>query len=523
VVAALVVGVVLLAATGAMLALLHRSLMREVEVAAGTRAAQIADELQRGDGDQVPDGLLAADGGVTAVQVIAADGRIAWTSSPKLHTPLTELPADTHVPGLHAAPDYDEDLRVVARAVHTPAGTYTILVAADTEPSEHALTEVAALLAMGGPVVVVAAAAATYLLVGRSLRSVEAIRTRVARIEATALAQRVPVPVARDEIARLAETMNEMLARVEAGHLAQRRFVGDASHELRSPLATITAALELARDRPQVLDRDMIEGTLLPETERMRHLIEDLLTLAAADEHGLELRIGEVDLDDLADSEAAALRLRGDVTVHTAIAPVRVIGDRAKLARALRNIADNAAAHARSRVAIATEFIGGAHAFEGTESSRDASASRDAGPSHGTGPSHDIGSSRAAGPSHGPEHPNFSVFHYDTGSSGSVGRSGEPAPDALANGYTRIVIDDDGPGIPRADRQRVFDRFVRLEADRARSSGGSGLGLAIVAEIVAAHGGSVTVGESPWGGARFVVRLPVIGPVGVQQPVADPT
>jgi signal transduction histidine kinase len=476
-----VVGVVLLVAAAAMLGVLRRSLVHELDTAADTRAGQIAEELRRADGDRLPDGLLDTDGGVAAVQVIGPDGRMLWTSSPKLRTPLTDAETGQHAVGLHAAPGYDEDLRVAARTVGTvfthpvgsassaampspPAGTYTILVAADSEPSERATTEAAVLLAMGGPVVVLAAAAATYLLVGRSLRSVEAIRARVARIEASALSQRVPVPVARDEIARLAETMNEMLTRVEAGHLAQQRFVGDASHELRSPLSTITAALELARDRPQVLDRDLIEDILLPETGRMRHLIEDLLILARADEHGLELRIGDVDLDDLADSEAATLRLRGDIAVHTTIVPVRVLGDRAKLARALRNIADNAAAHARGRVAIGTELAD------------------DAGFSGGT----------------------------------------RPSEDWTTTGYARILIDDDGPGIAAADRERVFGRFVRLEADRARSSGGSGLGLAIVDEIIAAHGGSITVGKSPWGGARFVIELPITGPAGVEQPVAGP-
>ncbi|WP_040698459.1 HAMP domain-containing sensor histidine kinase, partial [Nocardia vinacea] len=266
---------------------------------------------------------------------------------------------------------------------------------------------------------------------------------RVAGIESTDLSQRVPVPVARDEIAQLAETMNDMLARVEAGHLAQKRFVGDASHELRSPLATVTAALELARDRPEVLDRELITATLLPEAGRMLHLIEDLLTLAAADEHGLELRTSDVDLDDLAAELAATLRLRGTVTVSTRIHAVRVVGDRARLQRALRNIVDNAAAHARSRIAICTE-------------------ERD--------------------------------------------------------GRAVVVVDDDGPGIPATDRDRVFGRFVRLDADRARRTGGSGLGLAIVAEIVAAHGGSVTVTESGWGGARFVVDLPRIG---VDEPITD--
>ncbi|WP_067667312.1 sensor histidine kinase [Nocardia miyunensis] len=446
--AALVVGVVLLIAAGAMLGLLHRSLIHQLDASADTRATQIADELRHSHGHRVPDGLLAVEGQVVAVQVIGPDGGIAWRSAQKLSTPLAATPGSigTHAVGLPPTSDYDEDLRIAARTVNTPRGDYTILVAVDTESVEHAMTEVAVLLAMAGPVVVLAAAAATYLLVGRSLRSVEAIRSQVARIGAAALSQRVPVPVARDEIARLAETMNEMLARVEAGHRAQQRFVGDASHELRSPLATVTAALELARDRPQALDRDLIEGALLPETERMRQLVENLLTLAAADEHGLELRTGDVDLDDLAAAEAATLRLRGDVWVHTAIVPVRVIGDRPRLARALRNIADNAAAHARARVAIGLESDG----------------------------------SRA-----------------------------------------RIIVDDDGPGIAPDDRERVFGRFVRLDDDRARSSGGSGLGLAIVTEIVAAHEGSVTIGESPWGGARFVIELSVAGPAGIDQAVSD--
>ena len=72
-----------------------------------------------------------------------------------------------------------------------------------------------------------------------------------------------------------------------------------------------------------------------------------------------------------------------------------------------------------------------------------------------------------------------------------------------------MTVADDGPGIPEADRARVFDRFVRLDSDRSRSGGGTGLGLAIVSEVVAAHGGSVTVGERPGGGALVTVQLPL--------------
>lgn len=445
--AALTVGAVLLLAAGAMLGLLNRSLLREIDTAAGTRAEAIASDLARNSVAELPDSLFEATGQIGVVQVIDAQGRIARESNPKLSAPLLDpVTMGARESARRPVPVYDEDLRVSARTHSAPDGRYVVLVAGDSESAEHAVKRVAALVAVGGPIVVAAAALATYLLVGRSLRSVEEIRSRVAGIGAAGLSERVPVPVARDEIARLAETMNDMLARIEAGHAAQRRFVGDASHELRSPLAVVTAALELARDRPEALDAELIGGTLLPETERMRHLIEDLLTLAAADESGLDMRTGDVDLDDLAGEQTAALRARGGLTVRTAIEPVRIRGDQPKLARALRNIVDNAAAHARTTVAV------------------------------------------------------------------TVRRDGETA---------RVSVDDDGPGIPAADRERVFGRFVRLEADRARATGGSGLGLAIVAEIVAAHGGSVTIGESPWGGARFVIDLPVAGPVGVDQPVAD--
>ncbi|MFE3192586.1 sensor histidine kinase [Nocardia sp. NPDC059240] len=441
--AALTVGAVLLLAAWALLGLLSRSLLRETDAAAATRADTVASELARSSVADLPGSLFDGTGQIAVVQIIDARGAIARESNPKYATPLldpaTVAESDS---GRRPVAPYDEDLRVAARPVTTPTGHFLVLVGGDSEPAEHAVKRVAALVAVGGPIVVAAAALATYLLVGRSLRSVEEIRRRVAGIGAAGLAERVPVPVARDEIARLAETMNDMLARVEAGHQAQRRFVGDASHELRSPLAVVTAALELARDRPETLDAELIDGTLLPETERMRRLIDDLLTLAAADENGLELRGGDVDLDDMAAEQVLALRMRGGLTVRSEIDAVRVVGDSPKLERALRNIVDNAAAHARTTVAV------------------------------------------------------------------TVRRDG-----ALA----RMIVDDDGPGIPAADRERVFGRFVRLAADRARATGGSGLGLAIVSEIVAAHGGSVTIGESPWGGARFVIALPT----GVDHPVAD--
>jgi signal transduction histidine kinase len=71
-----------------------------------------------------------------------------------------------------------------------------------------------------------------------------------------------------------------------------------------------------------------------------------------------------------------------------------------------------------------------------------------------------------------------------------------------------MEVDDDGPGVPEADRERVFERFVRLDDARARDAGGGGLGLAIVSELIGAHGGTVALAASPLGGARVEVSLP---------------
>jgi signal transduction histidine kinase len=211
---------------------------------------------------------------------------------------------------------------------------------------------VVVVLAVAAPFVIAVSGAATYLLVRRSMRSVDEIRSRVADISASDLTERVPVPGSRDEIAALAVTMNEMLARIEAGHAAQQRFVGDASHELRSPLTTIISALEVAVTHPELLDADLATGTLIPEAQRMKALIDDLMLLARADERGLTVANDDVDLDDLATAEVERLRRETSLDVRADISPARLTGDAEALSRVLRNLLDNAARHASSRVEV---------------------------------------------------------------------------------------------------------------------------------------------------------------------------
>jgi signal transduction histidine kinase len=223
-----------------------------------------------------------------------------------------------------------------------------------------------------------------------------------------------------------------MLARLEAARVRQRQFVGDASHELRSPLASIRQTAEVAKAHPAALPEGELADAVLEEGARMQRLVEQLLLLTRTDEGAVAVAPKDVDLDDLVLDEAR--RARDGVEVDTSsVWPARVRGDGPALAQVVRNLLDNAVRHARSRVVLALREV----------------------------------------------------------------------DDAV-----ELVVEDDGPGVPADQRERIFERFVRLDEARARDAGGSGLGLAIVQEIVRVHGGSVAASASPLGGARFVVRLP---------------
>jgi signal transduction histidine kinase len=435
--AAVVMTLCLAVAGGVLLLVLYRSLESAAQGAAAARAEQISTQLRSDTPREVDSSLLATDSQVGAVQIVDATGTVLAASngaptSPLVTTSLSNGQARTV--GRVEGPGRSFDYWVSARTTAVHGRPVTILVGADREPVESVVIRLAALLAVGSPVIIALVVVGTYRLVGAALRPVEAIRARVASISSTDLVQRVPIPATRDEIAHLAATMNAMLARLEHGRAAQHRLVSDASHELRSPLATITAALEVASGRPELMDNELIEEGLLPEARRMSQLVEDLLLLARSDEDAMELRRDDVDIDDLLLAEASRLSAIGSVQAVTDIRPCRTVGDRAALARVIRNLVDNAVRHASSTVTMACR---------------------------------------------------------------------------AAAGHAVITIADDGPGIPVKDRARVFERFVRLDPTRHRSSGGSGLGLSIVEQIVRSHHGTVTVGDAAGGGAVFTLTLPL--------------
>ncbi|MEU5943533.1 HAMP domain-containing sensor histidine kinase [Micromonospora sp. NPDC047548] len=437
--AALVVAVAFGVGAATFVYLARANLVGNVDAAARQRADEVATAVTGGDEDAIAQTLRSSPGEQTLVQVLAPSGRVEAASAALGDAaPLSPLRPDAgqRLREQRVLPFSDEDpFRVVAVGVGTGSGTHTVLVAQSLRPANESTEVVAAILLVGVPPMLLVVGAAVFWFVGRSLRAVEAIRRRVAGITARDLHARVPVPVAHDEVAALAETMNRMLDRLERAAAGQRRFVADASHELRSPLATLQAGLDRLALTPQPGTDDDLVRLLRRESERLGRLVADLLLLARIDERGPTLRREDVDLDDLAYTERDRLAAaRPDLTVRIQLTPVRVTGDTHDLGRALRNLADNAARHARQEIALRVFADGGSGIIE---------------------------------------------------------------------------VADDGPGVPETERERIFERFVRLDDSRARAEGGSGLGLPITREIVAAHGGTVRVLAEPR--MTIQVRLPLAG------------
>ncbi|MFH8464828.1 ATP-binding protein [Streptomyces sp. NPDC017991] len=310
-------------------------------------------------------------------------------------------------------------------------GTLTVHAGAPLTAEQEAVSTALTVMLIGFPLLLAVVALVTWLVTRRALRPVEGIRGEMAAITASEdLTRRVPVPDTHDEVARLARTTNETLAALEQSVERQRRFVADASHELRSPIASLRTQLEVGAAHPELLD----VGGAVEDTVRLQRLAADLLLLARLDA-GERPADARFDLAALVRTEAGQ-RTGDRVAVSVAadsVDSLEVSGSRGQLARVLGNLLDNAQRHTRSSVAV------------------------------------------------------------------SVRRAGE---------WALLEVADDGEGVPAAERERVFERFVRLDEARARDDGGAGLGLAIARDVAARHGGSLTVREAPAGGALFELRLP---------------
>ena len=280
------------------------------------------------------------------------------------------------------------------------------------------------------PIGSITLAAMFALVAGTGLRPVRRMTLEAGSIEIGDLDHRLAEPGTGDELDDLAATLNGMLDRVSQGVATERRFVADAAHELRSPIAASMALLEVSLSTDD-MDWKTTASSVLDEQRRLGALVDDLVLLARLDDAGSNAT-ERLMFDDIVAAEAS--RPFRSVIEVVAIEPAAVDADRRSLQRVVRNLLSNADRHASVRIEVCL---------------------------------------------------------------------------AVAGGRAVFTVDDDGPGIPLEQRSVIFDRFARLDDARSRDAGGSGIGLSIVKQVTEHYGGTVTASDSPLGGARFTVTLPL--------------
>jgi signal transduction histidine kinase len=299
-----------------------------------------------------------AAGGATLAQLLDARGRIVRTSRPGLVPLLGPRDARTVAAGSQVLRSItlklpQGDWRVVA--VPARDGTGAVVVARSLEPREETLTRLFRELLIAGPLALLLASLAGYALAAAALRPVEAMRRRAAAVTAAAPG-RLPVPRAKDEVSRLATTLNDMLARLQGAFEHERRFVSDASHELRTPLALLRTELELALRRPRSqAELELALRSAAEETERLSRLAEDLLLIARADQGALPIRRERVAAAEVLAPVAARFATRARQlgrTVRTDETDALIEADPERVEQALGNLVDNALAYGSGAVVL---------------------------------------------------------------------------------------------------------------------------------------------------------------------------
>ncbi len=346
-------GAVLVAAAVVVYVSLGRQLDGAIDDGVRARADDLAGFARRTDG-QLPDEdtfsvLLTPDGTIVDTSAAASTAGAVVGADDLVGLPAGGRWIDTEVRALRGP------ARVLVRPVDVGDRRLVLVVAAPTTAAVRAQERVALVLLIMGPFVAGALALAGWLLAGAALRPVGAMAAEADTISSLdELDRRLPQPAGDDEIARLGRTLNAMLDRIEAAVERQRGFLDDASHELRTPITILRGELELAlgcTDDPAETEQAL--RSAIDEADRLSRLADDLLTLARSDASQLELRIGEVDLRELADRLVRALPADAPAVTVTGDDRVVVEGDADRLAQVLTNLLTNARHFARSTVSVA--------------------------------------------------------------------------------------------------------------------------------------------------------------------------
>jgi heavy metal sensor kinase len=364
------------------------------------------------------------------------------------------LVAGTALPGIESGPIRDsaadpatvesggQPWRSSVLAHRHGAVAYQVAVAEPLAAIAAERTVLLRTLLVGIPVALGLAAAGGWWIARRALRPVSEMVAQAREITERSSGYRLSVRHPEDELGVLAAAFNELLERLDGALKAQRRFMADASHELRTPVSVVRTAAEVTLDRETRAEPEYREalGVVAEHARRLGRMVDDMLTLARADASGLQVEATDLYLDELLAEcvrDAGVLARERGVLVRCANGSERPFrGDERLLRQMLMNLLDNAVRH--------------------------------------------------------------------TPRDGQV-----EACLSASDGVVEITVSDGGRGVPLEDRERIFERFVRVDAARSRP-GGAGLGLPIARCIAEAHWGTLSLARSGPDGSTFIARLPAV-------------
>jgi heavy metal sensor kinase len=316
---------------------------------------------------------------------------------------------------------------------------FTVALAAPLEGLETQWAALVEACAIGIPFVLALAVGGGWILGRHGLRPLAHMAEQAREITAQTPDARLDMPAAGAELDDVAASFNRVLERLNTALATQRRFMADASHELRTPVSIMRTAADVTLGQQQRDESEYRDALTVvsQQSSRLARLVDDMLVLARADAGGYPMTPAEVDLDAVVDDcvrELAPRAAAKNIRVTSHLEPISVTADEALLRRMFGNLLTNAVTYTPAGGAINVTMA--------------------------------------------PRH-----------------------------GVVAVHVADTGPGISAADRDRVFERFVRL--DPARAEGGAGLGLSIARWVAEAHGGHVDLLTSGPGGSVFSATIPL--------------
>jgi two-component system, OmpR family, sensor kinase len=451
---ALAIGAILLILGFVLFFLLRDALLSSVENTTRQRAENAASSIREGeslDDDDIEE--LTLDGVFVIVRDETGGVLTETVDLPKGGgDPVSRRALDTGEPASGTVQfSGEEPTYVYAVPVDPEDGRARVVEAGKSyEAAQEGIEALVAILAVGIGAAFVLSMGGAYLLARAALRPVETVTSTARSMGEEDLSKRLPVANPKDEIGRLATTINGLLARLEAAFTRreealsrQRRFAADASHELRTPLTSISGHARMLDEWALEKDRETARRSVRAirrEAGRMRDLVESLLTLTRGDE-GPPLDVGRHDLGEIAQEAVETARNNADGRMSVEFIPpdqgIMATFDRGRILQVASILLDNAVKYTLEGGNVTVEVRGRGDRVE-------------------------------------------------------------------------LEVSDNGVGIREDDLPLIFERFHR--ADAARAEDGAGLGLSIARQIAEAHGATIEATSKVGAGSAFVLVLPLRKP-----------